>query len=124
MARARKKQTGKVDYDKVVWVIDNLTQEQLEEHDKKPLKPDAILDSIILIVDDGFRITCKYDPYSKSYMASATCIDLGHDNSGLAIAARGHDIADCLSIILFKYVQIADRDLRGFTDKVPTGVRG
>ncbi len=124
MARAKAKQKGKVDYEKVVWVLDNLTTDDLALHDKAPLEAPQILENLMTLSDDGFRITCKYDRFSKAYMASATCVDLGHDNSGLAIAARGADIKDCLSIVMYKYFTIADRDLRGFTDKVPVGVRG
>ncbi len=124
VTRKKKRLVGKVEFDKIVWVIDNLTKEQLEVHDKKPYEAEAILENILSMVDAGFRVTCKYDTFSKSYMASATCSELGYDNSGLAIAARGADIQDCLSITIFKFVQIADGDLRGFTDIVPTGVRG
>ncbi len=122
--RKKKRQTGKVEYEKIVWVIDNLTTEQLEMHDKSPLNAEAVLKNVLLMVDAGFRVTCKYDSYSKSYMASATCSELGLDNSGLAIAARGSDIQDCLSIVVFKYVKVANSDLRGFTDIIPVGVRG
>lgn len=124
MARKKRKETGKVNYENIVWVIDNLTTEQLKSHDKKPFNEVEILEGLITMADDGFRITCKYDTFSKSYMATATCLGLSFDNSGLALAARGHDISDCLSIVLYKYLIIAEKDLRGFTDKVPTGVRG
>ncbi len=124
MARRAKKQTGKIDFDKVIWVIDNLTNEQLAEHDAKPYTAEQVFEEILDLADNGFRVTIKYDTFSKSYMATATCMEHGYDNSGLALSTRGHDILDCLSIMLFKYIQIADRDLRGFTDKVPTGVRG
>lgn len=124
MARARKKQTGKVDYDKVIWVIDNLTPEQLIAHDKKPYTPEQILEELLQMADSGFRVTIKYDTFSKSYMASATCMEHGHDNSGLALSNRGNDIVDCYSIMLYKFIEIAHRDLRGFADKIPIGVRG
>jgi len=124
MARTRKKLTGKIDFDKVIWVIDNLTPEQLITHDKKPYKADQIFEELLQMVDSGFRVTIKYDTFSKSYMASATCMEHGHDNSGLALSNRGNDVVDCFSIMLYKFINIADRDLRGFTDKVPVGVRG
>lgn len=124
MAKGKSEANGKVDFDKVVWVIDNLDTKELAVHDKKPYAGDAMLDAIMGMIDKGFKISLRFDDYSKSYMASAVCLDTRYENAGLAISARGNDIGDCTSIMLWKFFQVAQQDLRGFADKVPTGVRG
>lgn len=114
----------KVAFDSIVWVLNNLSTDELSAHDAKPYTPETILDKANEMVEDGFQFSWKYDGYSKSRQVSAMCLFQGHDNSGLAISARGEDVQDCMSIVLYKYYNIADRDLRGFTDVIPRGVRG
>jgi len=114
----------KVAFDSIVWVLNNLSSDELSAHDTQPYTPETILDKANEMIEDGFQFSWKYDSYSKSRQVSAMCLFTGHDNSGLAISARGEDVQDCMSIVLYKYYNIADRDLRGFTDVIPQGVRG
>jgi hypothetical protein len=51
-------------------------------------------------------------------------MDKKYQNAGLAISARSDGIEDAISILCWKYFNMAKRDLRGFADKVPQGVRG
>lgn len=116
--------SGKVEFSNIVWVIDNLDKKQLELHDKKPSSPEEVMHSITEMIEDSFKVSMRWDTYSKSFLVTAVCDDAAATNAGLAISARGDDIVDASSIMVFKYFVIANRDLRGFADKVPTGVRG
>lgn len=115
---------NKVQFDSIIWVLNNLTNDELAAHDAHPYDPSQILDLSNEMIEDGFQFSWKFDSYSQSRQCSAMCLFHGHDNTGLALSARGEDVQDCMSIILYKYYNIAKRDLRGFTDIVPKGVRG
>lgn len=121
---SKKNGKKKVNFEDVVWVIDNLSSSQLTAHDKKPYSPQEIIHKLSEMVEDGFGISIKWDSYNNCLLATATCMMLGYDNSGLALSARGEDATDCYSILLYKYYNVAKRDLRGFSEKVPKGVRG
>lgn len=114
----------KVPFDSIIWVLNNLSEKELAAHDANPYSPQDILDKSNEMIEDGFQFSWKYDGYSKSRQVSAMCLFEGCTNTGLAISARGEDISDCMSICLYKYYNVADRDLRAFTDVVPTSVRG
>lgn len=114
----------KVEFSNIVWCIDNLDVKQLADHDKNPYDGIQCFDKINEMIEDSFKISMRYDTYSKSMLVSAVCQDIDAMNSGLAISARGNDITDACSIMLYKYFNVAKRDLRGFADKIPTGVRG
>ncbi len=124
MVTKKKTKRTKIEFGDIIWVIDNLTEDEMKAHDKKPYTPSELTELEMGMVDDGFRVTAKWDEYSKSYMATASNMDVTKDNAGLAISARGTNIEDCKSILFYKYNVIAERDLRGFTDKVPRGARG
>lgn len=119
-----KKNNGKVEFTDIVWCIDNLSSDELEEHDKKPKSFGDAYSDICVMIEDGFKLSIRWDDYSNGYMVSATCLDKKYQNAGLAISARSNDLEDCLSILVFKYMIVANRDLRAFADKLPRGVRG
>ena len=121
---AKKKTGSKVEFGNIVWVIDNLDTKQLKDHDAKPATSEEIFHKINEMIEDSFKVSMKYDNYSKSMLVTAICDDADATNAGLAISARGDDIQDAASIMLYKYFVVAQRDLRGFADKIPTGVRG
>lgn len=113
-----------IDYKKWIWVIDNLSKDQMSAHDSNPPSAETIILSLNTFIEDGFKVTCKWDSYNKCFQAQAVCGETGYNNSGLCISARSDDAADALSILHYKYFFVAERDLRGFADKVPVGVRG
>lgn len=115
---------SKIDFNSIVWVLNNLTTDELTAHDAKPYNAQQILDLSNEMIEDGFQFSWKFDDYSSSRQCSAMCLFEGHENTGLAISARGEDIEDCMSIILYKYYNIAKRDLRGFTEIIPQVKRG
>jgi len=123
MSRKKKTQVERVDFSTILWCIDNLTTEQMSAHDKKPLSGDELLHKIHELVEADFKVTVKFDTYSGGYMCTAICDVVGSRNEALAISSRGDDITDALSILMYKYFDVAETDLRPHSNK-PKGVRG
>jgi hypothetical protein len=124
---AKKKRNNlsqKIDFNDWIWCIDNLSKSQLELFDSEVDKWVGDISYFNAMIEDGFQITVKHDNYNNCKQASGICQFKGYDNSGLAISARSDDAEDALGILFFKYFKLADRDLRGFSEKVPKGVRG
>lgn len=113
----------RINWDAIVYCIDNLDKKQLEEHDTNPLTPAEIVAGLNTLVEDSFEIKVKWDTFNDCHMVTAVCYEQGHDNTGLGISARGDSTDDCLSILLYKYLKIAKRDLRIFADKKPKGLK-
>ncbi len=118
------KKIEKVPFSDIVWVIDNLSNDELAMHDKEPMKAEDGVLKLSELVELGFKVSVKWDDYNDCMMISAVCDDKRYDNAGLAVSARGDDLIDCVSILVFKVFVVADSDLRGFADKKPKGVRG
>jgi len=112
----------KIAFDSIIWVLNNLTENELASHDAKPRTAQEILDASNEMIEDGFQFSWKFDTYSGARQVSAMCLFQDHMNTGLAISARGDAVQDCMSILLYKYYNIAKRDLRAFTDVIPKGV--
>lgn len=125
MSKPKSNGTPKIiDFKDLVWCIDNLVGEELNDHDKNPRDITSIYNELVIMIEDGFKLSIKWDDYSNGYMASAVCMDKRYENGGLGISARSNDLEDCLSILVYKYINVAKRDLRQFADKLPRGVRG
>lgn len=102
----------RIDFKKIVWVIDNLTKDHMKQHDDKPATPQEITEGVFMLAEEGAKVSFKFDTYSgKGYLMTATFDTTGHTNSGYAISARGVDFSDCASILLYKYFTVAERDL-------------
>lgn len=123
MATGKKNKVEKIEFGNVVWCIDNLSTKQLELHDKKPYSGEDLLEKVHELVEADFKVGVKQDTYSGGYLATAICDVVGSRNEALALSARGEDISDCLSIVVFKYFDVAKGDLRPFAEK-PRGIRG
>lgn len=124
MAKKKVAVHNPIDYKKWVWVIDNLSKDQMHHHDESPPASDTILLALNTFVEDGFKISVKWDDYNKCFQANAVCDKTGYQNSGLCLSARSDDAADAMSILYYKYFFVAERDLRGFADEKPKGLRG
>lgn len=124
MVSKRKKTNSKVEFSDIVWCIDNLDSKQLAAHDKLPLTSEQIIEQQSKMIELDFKLSAKWDTYSKSFLATAICDNASATNSGLAISARSDDYLDAWSILLFKFFTIANEDLRPFADSIPRGIRG
>lgn len=121
---SNEKNHDKIPYKDWVWVIDNLTKEQMTLHDATPPNAENIIDGLHGLLEAGFKITLKEDSYNKCWQCNAVCDETGYRNSGLAISARSDDTEDALSILMYKYFVVAEGDLTAFADAAPRGVRG
>ena len=120
----KSKKKKKVEFQNIVWVMDNLTVKQLADHDAKPYEGQDILHKMTEMIEADFKISTKFDDYNQCFLATAICDNADATNAGLAISSRGQDIADVLSLLLYKFFNVAECDLKTFADKMPTGVRG
>ena len=113
MANKKPKQTHeRIDFKKVVWVIDNLTKDHMTVYDKNPPTDEEIVDAINNLCEEGASVSIKFDHYSgKGVLSTATFSLTGYTNTGYAISARGVDAKDSLGILCFKYFTVAQRDL-------------
>lgn len=127
---ARKKTSNKsafnkVDYKEIVWVINNLPDDLLDDHDNNPQSAEDLFGMLDQLVEDGFSISVKWDTYSDCPMVSAVCYNADATNASLGISARGDSFSDAFSIVCYKYFVMAQRDLRPFAEKMPKrGNRG
>lgn len=124
MARKKKNEPQKIEYTDFVWCIDNLSGDQLLVFDAWVVEGHDYLSLVNVMVEDGFQVSVKNDYYNNCKLASAINNFTGFDNSGLCVSARSDDSEEALAILLFKYHVLADRDLRGFAEKKPRGIRG
>ena len=111
-------------FDDVVWCMDNLSTAQLKQHDDKPYTPEEVIEGFNRLVEMGFKISIKTDDYTGNKMISAVCDEVGKDNAGLALSARSEDVEDMSSILLWKFFNVAEGDLRPFADKKQKSARG
>ena len=124
MAGKKKTEPKKIDYTEFVWCIDNLSGDQLLVFDAWVVEGHDYLSLVNIMVEDGYQISIKTDYYNNCKMASAINQYTGFQNSGLCVSARSDDTEEALAILLFKYIVLADRDLREFAERKPRGVRG
>lgn len=111
MAKKKRSENEKIDYKDYQWVVDNLSEAQLAAHDKNPRTPEKFFEIIDTIIDDGGQISFKKDTYNDCLMVSLIFGITGYKNSGYCTSARGSDSRDCLSILLYKYQDVAQGDL-------------
>lgn len=115
---------GKVAFQNVQWVFNNLSQSQVEEYDNSPLPYPDVMEGLHQLVEMGFKISVKWDSYSDCPMATAVCNESGKVNNGLATSARGEDFGDCLALLVHKILIVAQGDLTTFADEKPRMRRG
>lgn len=112
MPKTKEKKFERIDFKSIKFVFDNLSSEQMKAFDDNPPTLEEIFKGVLQLVDQGAKISIKYDSYSgRGYLATATFDLTGFVNSGYAISARGSDIEDCLGILCFKYFNAASEEL-------------
>lgn len=116
--------TGNVPYSNIVWCFNNLSASQLETYDANPLPYPEIMEGLHQLVELGFKVSIKWDDYTDCPMATAVCNQSGAINNGLATSARGSDFTDCLALLVYKILLVAQGDLTTFADEKPRIRRG
>jgi len=91
---------------KLIWVIDNLTEQEKEHADEINPTPAEITDFLMACVDNGIDVKCSWDTYSECYQAVAIGSWHGYPSQGYATSGRsGSSISDAL-LMLFYRIQI------------------
>lgn len=64
---------------------------------------DGILDSLVVIVDDGHDILLKRGDNDKGAKAMLFCNTKDHPHAGLALSANGTDAFVAIGVLVYKY---------------------
>jgi hypothetical protein len=112
-----KKRIKIADFKSIVWVLNNLNDDEIAAMDMLPFDGEKFAEFVELCVDSGLDIKLSYDDYSNAYQCTAIGAWQSFHNAGIGVSARGLDIFDSFKILWFKVEQIAGWDLRQFVDK-------
>lgn len=124
MARGKKEQKATpIDFKAIVWVLNNLTETELEEMDGSGVSMGDVLDGIYEMIEDGWKVSIRHDDYSDSPMVSAVNLDGNNLNGGFGMSSRSSELGDALKILYWKFFKVANRDLSEFKQEVKR-VRG
>lgn len=97
---------------KLVWLLNNLSEEKLAHADEIRPTDAAVLDFFLHAVDSGIDIKVTWDNFSECYQASAIGSWDGFPSAGYAVSARSaRGTHDALALIWYKVVVMADGDL-------------
>lgn len=110
----KKPEKGEVPFGSVVWVLNNLSSQELEQLDEKPPLVEEVFSWLQRQIETGWKVSFKYDEKSKA--VQVTCVQSRYEypNAGYAFSSRSDDVWDALTICWFKYVKIADGVLGDF----------
>lgn len=96
----------------LVWVANNLSEEQLKHADE--IAPDTaeIIEFMLSSVDAGLDIKVGWDDYSNCYQAVAIGSWSDFPSSGYAVSARSsRDVLDALVLVWYKVMVMAQGEL-------------
>ncbi len=97
---------------KLIWVLNNLSEEKLAHADTIAPSDPALLEFLGEAVDSGIDIKTTWDDYSNCYQVSAIGAWDGFPSAGFAVSARSNrDTHDALCLVWYKVVILADGDL-------------
>jgi hypothetical protein len=63
---------------------------------------------IEVYIEEGYKLTLKWDDYSNSYAAWMQPIDSEHDNWGYILSGRGSTPAKAVKQLFFKHTAVLD----------------
>jgi hypothetical protein len=105
--------------EKVEFVLNNMTEEQLAALDDHKLDPPVLFQMTDKALELGFVVSIKYDGYSHCWQASLVCNAKAVLNTGLAVSGRSNvGGSDALFVACYKLFFLADGDL---TQIAPSG---
>lgn len=119
MANSKKPKRTKIPFGDVKWVLNNLTDTELEEYD-------AAIDSAELTVHDlngwvhkmieeGWSMSSKWDDYSECVQVSFVAGYKDMENAGFAFSARSDDWVDAVGLCYWKFVRVGGGVLSAFS---------
>ena len=110
------KKPSRIPFEKVTWVINNLTQKDLDIVDDMDVGLEHIQAFFDEQIDCGGQFSFKHDYYSDCPQLSLMFLETGNHHTGYALSARGADFTHCAKIIMYKFYEVAQGDLTALSD--------
>lgn len=109
--------SDKIDFKGLTWVINNLPEKDMKEVDKMDAVTFTEVNNFVTAeIENGGQFSAKYDDYSDCMSVSLVYLEKGNINTGYAVSARGKDYAHCISILMYKFYQVAKTKLCDLTE--------
>lgn len=67
-------------------------------------EPDALWDTLVMALKDGYKVTLSFDGETESYCAALSGTNCGKPNERLSLTAWGEDETDALKYLMYKHV--------------------
>jgi hypothetical protein len=68
--------------------------------------PDALWETLVIALRDGYKVTLSYDGETESYCAALSGTNCGKPNERLTLTAWGSDETDALKYVFYKHVTV------------------
>lgn len=86
-----------------------LSVEQTAEFKAFRKEVDAINSVLTEMLEDGYKLTCRYDDYNECYACFAFAPD-EHDNAGYILTGRGGSGLSAVAELLYKHSEVLGRN--------------
>jgi len=102
------------------FVNHEMTRDEKNQYEQWSMAVDdaSLLDYLQELVDNGYKISLKYDGRNKTYQCSLTCSNPNHDDFGLVLTARAPDMFNLLRVAVFKHFVLLRGDWLTFQNTV------
>lgn len=111
---AKRKQNTELatfDYKKVKWTDVPVTDAQWDEFDDLDKHADWLLDGMLNLLTDGWKLTASADANFETFRFSAICLANGSHNLNYGLSAFSDNPKEAMAILLFKLFVIAQYNL-------------
>lgn len=123
MSKKNGKGPQQIPFGEITWVMNNLTEDELRRHDEGNRAPDEVIDALSEMLEQEWKLSVKWDHYSNCLQGSLIQTNAEKPNAGYAFSARSSDLLDVMSLLVFKYYDVAGGVLDQFPVKSDS-VRG
>lgn len=80
-----------------------------KEHIRTALEEqNTIEETLSPLIEDGYKISLRYDASNKCYLAAASPTDNEHTNAGYTLSARGPSLEGAVAALYYKINVIAE----------------
>jgi len=119
MARSKKDESRFVEFDfkSITWANIPMMDEDYEDFDALDIENDWLVEILVKLVEQGWKITASQQDNGKSYRWTAICLDKESPSLNLGTSSFSDDALEALSLLVYKIAIKADGDLSPY----PTG---